>query len=93
MPISGLRVRFTDDGDAMDRGIAALEGDRRIDIGARRDDKLAIVLETQDADEDKAAWKWINALPEVRHVDVVFISLDQDDQTPSAAIGAEGVKP
>lgn len=83
MPVSGVVVTFTHDAEARDRALAALRRDRSVELGRRDGVRIAAVLDTPSEDENRRLWQWLNALPGVCHVDVVFVSFD--DEQPYAA--------
>jgi hypothetical protein len=84
VPISGLRITLADDEMSARRGLAALTEDDRVELGVQHGRRIAAVLETPDPVSDKHAYRWINDLPGVRHVDVVFVALESSDRAPDA---------
>lgn len=90
MPVSGLRITLVDDETIAQRALTALGDDDRVEIGVRNAAHVAAVVDTVDRDEDKHVWRWINELPGVRHVDVVFVSFDE---SPSSQQEVRPCKP
>jgi hypothetical protein len=65
--------------------LETLSADDRVELGIRRGRHVAATLETSSPQEDKLAWHWINELPGVRHVDVVFVSLEGTSEEAGSA--------
>ena len=81
MPVSGIVVTLKQDEDAVAETLRAFGDDTRIDVGDRNRDRLPLVLDTADSDEDKELWRWINSQPGVIHTDVVFVHFDEEVET------------
>ena len=80
MPISGLRILLHADSVAGASAIRDLRDHNAFDLGIRRDRHLAAVLDTPDETSRRAAWTWLTTHPGVEHVDVVFVSYDDESQ-------------
>lgn len=79
MPISGLVIRLAPS-DALARdAVAQLDAHEHIELGPCEHGRLAVVVETPSQELDKQLWIWINDLPGVEFVDVVYVHLDDDD--------------
>lgn len=84
MAISGLVVTVCE-GAAGDAAAGALAADKRVTIGPRFGDQIAIVAETLGVQADRELCEALRAIPGVRHVDVSFIHLDlPGDSNPGA---------
>lgn len=77
MPISGLVVSLTAEGDARRDAIDAIAADQRIEIGESSAHRMALVVETVSKDEDRQVWEWLNDLAGVVLVEVAFVAFDQ----------------
>ena len=79
MPVSGLVVTFSDDKLIGDQAFIAIENNPQIQIGPRAEKRMAIVLDTDSNLEDRIVWDWLNTLPGVLFVDVVFVGFEKSD--------------
>ena len=84
MPVSGLVVTFSDDKLISDQAFNAIESNPQINIGPRNDKRMAIVLDTDSNLKDRFLWDWLNALPGVLFVDVVFVGFENADNEMAA---------
>lgn len=84
MPVSGLVITLAEDSSAMRHALTAMLQSGRVELGARDGRKLAAVLDTPTEQANKDAWQWLSALPGVRHIDVVFVSLDHPTPEPES---------
>jgi len=94
MPVSGLVLTLSSaDGDdhAVRATLDALAADARVTVGPRADAKLPIALDTPGRAEDRAAWRWIEDLPAVRWIDLVWVGLDPGEPDEGDAPGARHV--
>ena len=92
MPMSGLLITLAEDPVARQNGLAELESNKSFEVGMAHGERLAAVLDTPTAKANKAAWQWLNTLSGISHVDVVFVSLDEelDDQVQTSNNDAVG---
>jgi len=88
MPISSLAISLSRDAALADDAARSMEQHPRIEVGRRVGSRLPVVVDTPDREEDKAVWAWINQLPGVAFVDVVFVHFD-DQPTPGAGASRE----
>ena len=79
MPVSGLVVTFSDDKLISDQAFIAIKNNPQINIGPRQEKRMAIVLDTDSSLEDRILWDWLNTLPGVLFVDVVFVGFENAD--------------
>jgi nitrate reductase NapAB chaperone NapD len=77
MPVSGLSIHLHPDEAVSARAESALRAERCLELGTRAAGRVAAVLDTPDAESDRAAWERIRDIPGVEHVDVVFIHFDE----------------
>lgn len=79
MPVSGLVVTLSEDDGFQQETIDAIVAEPRLEIGYIRGQRMAVVMDTRSADEDKELWSWLTALPAVLFVDVTLIGFEGDD--------------
>jgi len=77
MPVSSLLLTITPEAEPALRD--ALGADPRTTLGDRVGCRLPIALDTPDREADRDAWDWLRALPGVRWIDLVWISIDPED--------------
>ena len=80
MPVSGLVIHAKGGEAAVDRLCRALSARGDFEVGQTADSRISVALETRDEDANRAAWRWLNDLPEVAFVDVVCIYFDESSQ-------------
>lgn len=56
---------------------------RGIELGHRRGRRVPIVVDSPDRHADQQIWGWLNELPGVVFVDVVFVHFDDDCGEPT----------
>lgn len=78
MPVSGLVITFAPNADGGRAAWAALDQCPALELGVREGQRVAAVLSTGTEHENKAMWRWLNELPGVDHVDVVFVSTETE---------------
>ena len=83
MPVSGLIVSLGPDSAAVERTLATLAEDPRFVVGEQRNSRLALVLDTPNQSADREAWRDLEALPAVRWIDLVYISIDPNVADPA----------
>ena len=76
MPVSGLILTLADDPVRADAVIADLFGDERFELGERLGLRQPVTLTTDDRDEDKACWDWLQSHPAIAFVDVACVFFD-----------------
>jgi len=76
MPVSGLKILLSGDEGERKRALDAIRRHPSIEMGVRADRHLAAVVDARDDNANRAIWGWLNELPGVEHVDVVFVSID-----------------
>ncbi|MCA9290767.1 MAG: hypothetical protein KDA25_06540 [Phycisphaerales bacterium] len=84
MPISGLVLTLADDHDDRRAALRALRACGAFELGADDDRRVPAVMETRSDDEQRRWWRWLDDLRGVHHVDVVFVSFDDDPAARSA---------
>lgn len=85
MPVSGLVLTLSANGGTAAEAISALKARPEIECEAPRGNKLPVAVDTLDRTKDQALWRWINELPGVDFIDVVFISFPEDEDSPEVA--------
>ena len=79
MPVSGLVVSLKSDPQLRNEAIDAIRAEPRIEIGAIKQRRMAVVLDTASVDEDKQLWCWLGSLPGVVFVDVALVGYEDPD--------------
>ncbi|QQE09993.1 hypothetical protein JD969_10730 [Planctomycetota bacterium] len=87
MPVSGLNITITDKPHITSKLLENISRDPSFEIGLHEGNHLAVVLETNDAQQDKHKHRWLSQLPGVIHIDVVFIYFDEHGEYLSDSIG------
>ncbi|MCA9263469.1 MAG: hypothetical protein KDA60_06450 [Planctomycetales bacterium] len=84
MPVSGLVVSLCDEAGPRAETLDEIGREPRITVGTLTGQRLAVVLDTESADDDRRLWDWLHALPGVAFVDVAFVGfgLDENASTP-----------
>lgn len=80
MPVSGLLLTLDSNPARADAVLRAIGNDQHIELGVRDGRKQAAVIDASDERENRRLWTWLDNLPGVEHIDVVFISIDTDDE-------------
>jgi len=83
MPISGLVVSFSDQTELREQAIAAIGRESRIEPGLFASNRMAVVIDTVSAEQDKQLWNWLTALPGVTFVDVVMVGFEDQSESPN----------
>ena len=85
MPVSALVVTLVEDPALVAATTAELRGDPRFEVGSEAlgpfeasagERRLPVALDTADEDENRRAWRWLQELPGVAFVDVLFVSFE-----------------
>lgn len=79
MPISGMLITLVSGHAHADAAVQAISNDKHIRLGVRDGRKLAAVIDSANADEDRRLRTWLDDLPGVEYTDVVFIGFDGDE--------------
>ena len=74
MPVSSLLLTIDPAHEAALR--ARLVDDARTTLGPTIGTRLVVALDTASRADDEVAWAWLHALPGVRFIDLVWISID-----------------
>lgn len=85
MPISGLVLTLSADPALAAAATAALDARPEITPGAARERWLPVALDANDDTESRALHDWLQALPGVEFVDVVYVNFETDSVAPAAA--------
>ncbi len=78
MPVSGLMLTLDVDPTRAEDALRAIGRDDRCELGQRAGRRQAAVIDTPDEQANRRLWRWLNDLPGIEHVDVVFVSLDAE---------------
>jgi hypothetical protein len=78
MPISGLVVTLTDNPVLQQAAFAAMREHPALEVGERKCNQVALVVESACEEEDRLIWEWLHALPGVAMVVVAFIHFDDE---------------
>ena len=87
MPVSGLVVSLSNDVEARAQALAAIEQESRLECGVIESNRMAVVVDSHSADEDKELWAWLQGLDGVVFVDLIMVGFEED---PSSQDGAAG---
>lgn len=85
MPTSGLVLTLSDDAALAEQAVASLRARPEFTPGERNDRWLPVALEAADDAESRAAHDWLNRLPGVDFVDVVYVNFSENDEAPASA--------
>ena len=80
--ISGLVVSLTGSDSLRRQAIAAIEAHSELTTGECQQEWLSVVLESPTP---KQIHRWLDTLPGVGYVDVVFVSIDSEDSAEQPA--------
>ncbi|MCA9217076.1 MAG: hypothetical protein KDB27_28605 [Planctomycetales bacterium] len=83
MPVSGLVVSLSSEKLPRDEALQEIRCEPRIIMGTLKDNRLAIVLDTDSQAEDQQLWNWLEALPGVVLVEVAFIGFETKQDSTS----------
>jgi len=83
MPISGLILTLSNDAELAAQVIATLSTRVEFMPGERNARWLPVAMEARDDAESRDLHDWLNALPGVDFVDVVYVNFDEDEATAS----------
>lgn len=94
MPISSLVLHLAADADRTADLERTLRDDPRVTLGSREGARLPIVLDTADRAETHAIFETIASHSGARHVDVVFVEVDEDESAdfPESSDLPEGAR-
>lgn len=79
MPVCGLVAVLEPAREQQLRALAALEGHGAITLGELQGDRLPLVIDTPDLESDQQLWRWLRELPDILHIDVVYVDASEDD--------------
>lgn len=82
MSVSGLAITLSESANDVEQAIGALREHASIEIGPRHGRRLAVTTDTPSPEGDRDLWNWLQHLPGVTHVDVVFVHFDPQDPEP-----------
>ena len=86
MPVSGLVVTLSNDPDRGAEAINAIDAEPSLEIGTTVSQRMAVVMDTQSSEADKALWNWLQSLPGVVFVDVAMVGFEETDAEPRADV-------
>ena len=84
MPISGLVVSLGSDPDLRKETLEIIAAEPQIEVGVLKSNRLAIVLDTPDSEEDKRLWCWLSSLAGVVFVDLAMVAYDDSESSSDA---------
>lgn len=76
MPVSGLVITFARDVSIFPQSVQRLADESCIELGESNGPKLAIVVDSESPERDKAIWDWVHELPGVAMVEVAFVGFE-----------------
>jgi hypothetical protein len=83
MPISGLVITLNSDAELAAQAVATLSARPEFTPGERNTRWLPVAMEARDDGASRDLHDWLNALPGVDFVDVVFVNSDEDEALAS----------
>jgi len=84
MLVTGLVITVQNFSDSLESELAS---EPRLALGERTENRLPAVLETETDAEGRQLHRWLESLPHVLAVDVVFVGHDdEEEETPRTAI-------
>jgi hypothetical protein len=78
MPISGLILTLNADAELAEQSVATVSARAEFMPGERNARWLPVAMEARDDAESRDLHDWLNALPGVDFVDVVYVNFDED---------------
>ena len=85
MPISGLVLTLSADAALADQAVAKLHTRPEFTLGECNDRWLPVALDAADDAASRDLHDWLNALPGVEFVDVVYVDFSEDSEAPASA--------
>lgn len=79
MPINGLLINLIDDEKLAAETVSLVEESGKFELGERNDRWLPVVAESKDTGGSHDAHEWLDALPGVVSVNVIFASVEEPD--------------
>jgi hypothetical protein len=83
MPISGLILTLNADAELAAQAVATVSTRPEFTPGERKARWLPVAMEARDDAASRDLHDWLNALPGVDFVDVVYVNFDEDEATAS----------
>ena len=77
MPVSALVLNLSHDPVERASALSALEAHPAFAVGVLQDDLLPLALDTPNAEENEACWRWARELAGVRQLEVLHITFDE----------------
>ena len=88
MPISGLVITLSADPGQAARALSLLAAHPAVLPGERTGRWLPVAVESGNDAESRALHEWVQTLPGVEFVDVVYVNYEPDDGVASSATKA-----
>lgn len=79
MAVSGLVVHLKNADSALEQIVERVALDPRFEAGDPRENRLPLIVSAQNARSSRELCGWLSDLPEVSHVDVVFVECPASD--------------
>jgi len=79
MPISGLVITFHTLVEDNASAVSVIESIPEVELGDSSGHKLAIVVDSANADRDREIWNAVQQLPEVAEIAVALIGFEDAD--------------
>ena len=77
MPISGLLLTLSSDPDRASEALEHLQRRPGIELGDARGRWLPIATETSDSRSAREVHHWLESLPGIAQVEVIYVSFDE----------------
>lgn len=82
MPVNGLLVTLSKDSAVAEAACALMAARDGLSLGTPRERWLPVAVETADVRDSHDLHEWIEALPGVEQVDVIYAGFDETISTP-----------
>ena len=77
MPINGLLINLSDDEALAAETVVLMQESGKLEVGERTERWLPVVVDASGVGESHDVHEWIDALPGVVAVDVIFASVEE----------------
>ncbi len=81
MPINGLLINLSNDEVLATETVALLQDSGKLELGERTDRWIPVVVDAAGVGESHDVHEWIDALPGVVAVDVIFASVEEPNRS------------
>lgn len=86
MPVAGLTLTFNENEALASRAVGELFKHASIELGEMNGRYIAAVMDTETSHESRDLHRWIESLPGIDFVDVVYVGFDEEAPIPATAL-------